>query len=108
MYLINVNPFYTSIRNALEFAIASYTPGGYVRTFLQMSGARVVYNLQKSPGERVKSVEVLCANCTVPQYEAIDDYKTYGVIIDQFLLRGGDGFTMFNVRKHFPFEINSI
>lgn len=96
------------ISSALEFAVESYSVDEHMRTFLQMSGARVVYNLQKKAGERVESVEVLCSDCMIPFYETIDDHKTYGVIIDQYLHRGGDGFTMFKVRKCYVFPIEII
>lgn len=86
------------IKTALEYTVQSYTKDGYIRAFLQMSGVRVVYNLEQKIGQRVQSIEVSCSNCSIPSYEAINYHKTYGVIIDQFIYRGGDGFTMFKVR----------
>lgn len=99
------------IREALEFTVNDYVVGGYVRGFLQMSGVHVVYNLNKPSGQRVQSVEVLCSNCSTPRYEPLDDQKTYGVILESYVYKGGDGFTMFEVYLiFFPsyFRIKSL
>lgn len=86
-----------AIRTALEYTVKDYEVGGYVRTFFQMSGARVTFDLRKPTGHRLQKVEVLCSNCSIPKYEPLYDFKTYGIIIDSFVYRGGDGFTMFKV-----------
>lgn len=88
------------LKLAFEKSVEDYVIGGYVRTFLQISGIRAVYNLQKNPGQRVQSLEVLCSNCSVPVYEPLDKNKMYGVIIDSFLYDEGDGFTMFKVGSY--------
>lgn len=62
-----------------------------------MSGVHVVYNLNKPSGQRVQSVELLCSNCSTPIYEPLDEKKTYGVILESYVYKGGDGFTMFEV-----------
>lgn len=90
-----------NIRAALEFTVKDYVIGGYVRGFLQMSGVHVVYNLNKPSGQRVQSVEILCANCSTPRYETLDEQKTYGVILESYIYKGGDGFTMFEVNLFF-------
>lgn len=84
------------LKQALEHSVARYT--GDRGEFLQMSGVKVVYDLTKSAGERVQSVQVRCAECDVPQFEDLDPKRTYGVILAQFLYSGGDGFNMFKVR----------
>lgn len=65
--------------------------------FLQMSGIRVVYNLTQPSSARVHSVEVLCCDCEVPQYEPLDTFKQYRVIVTDFMSLGGHGYTMFTV-----------
>lgn len=92
-----------NLKAALEYTVSDYVIGGYVRNFLQMSGAHVVYNLNKSPGQRVQSVEILCANCGTPVYEPLNEEKIYGVILESYVYKGGDGFTMFDVSSTFGF-----
>ncbi|CAD7088574.1 unnamed protein product [Hermetia illucens] len=79
------------IRTTLEYSATKYdlmeSNGGY----LQMAGVRVVYDMTKPLGERVISVEALCAECLIPEYRNLDDRKTYKIIISSFLLMGGDG-----------------
>lgn len=92
------------MKAALEYTVSDYVVGGYVRNFLQMSGARVVYNLNKAIGQRVQSVKVLCSNCGTPMYEPLDEGKVYGVILESYVYNGGDGFSMFEVRFSFLFS----
>ncbi|XP_031632009.1 protein 5NUC-like [Contarinia nasturtii] len=96
----------------------TYIPGGvlievlefsvkYRGSFSQMSGMRVVYNLQKGEGPRVHSVEVLCATCSVPVYEPLDEQKTYGVILTKFSYEGGDGFSMFKPYEYIDMKLEA-
>lgn len=92
------------VRAALERAIRDYVVGEDVpiaSTLLQMSGARVVYNLHKEPGRRLQSVNVLCSECSIPSLQPLDDTQTYGVIIEDYvysgIYKGAEGFTMFLV-----------
>ncbi|KAM7345637.1 protein 5NUC-like isoform 1-T3 [Cochliomyia hominivorax] len=59
--------------------------------FLQMSGVHAVYDYNKNIGERVVSVLVRCSECKVPTYEPLQEDKSYNVIVQQFLINGGDG-----------------
>lgn len=60
-----------------------------------VTGLHVVYNLNSTAGSRVVMVEVLCADCEVPEYFPLELNKTYGVVLPQYLSNGGDNFTMF-------------
>ncbi|XP_002092432.3 protein 5NUC isoform X2 [Drosophila yakuba] len=62
--------------------------------FLQMSGVRAVYNYNNEQGKRVVSAQALCASCSVPTYKSINETALYQVIVPQFLLEGGDGYTL--------------
>lgn len=97
--LLTVNVPGHVIKTALEYTVKDYEVGGYVRTFFQMSGARVVYDMQKATGQRVQSIEVLCANCSIPKYEPLSADKSYGILLDSFVYNGGDGLTMFKVSE---------
>lgn len=93
LYKVNVTG--EDIRAALERSVERYNRGQ--GEFLQMSGVHVDYDLSREPGKRVKSVKVVCSDCTVPMYDALDSKKTYNIIITSFTYAGGDGYTMFNV-----------
>jgi hypothetical protein len=56
---------------------------------------RVKYNLRKAPGERVVSVETRCAHSRIPHYHHLDVNEEYGLILNQYIADGGDGFRVF-------------
>lgn len=96
------------LKAALEHSVDDFSELYGSRTLLQMSGMHVVYNLNKNIGDRVESVNVLCSNCTIPIYEKLNMNQTYGIMIDTFLHRGGDGYEMFRVSaKWYHQMINS-
>lgn len=73
------------VREALEVSVSGYpaTQGG----FLQVSGLDFSFDPSKEAGSRVAEVNV--------GGEPIDPAKEYVVAINDFLIEGGDGFTMF-------------
>lgn len=91
---------------ALEHSVARYSQEIGRGEFLQMSGIHVAYNLTKTSGSRVESVQTLCTECEVPRFYDLDISKTYKVIISSFLNEGGDGFDMFMVRSSVISSIN--
>ncbi|XP_013418346.1 5'-nucleotidase-like, partial [Lingula anatina] len=58
--------------------------------FLQVSGLRVVYDLSKPVGSRVASIDVRCADCTVPEFQPLVQTKSYDVVTSTYILEGGD------------------
>nr|CAD7440908.1 unnamed protein product [Timema bartmani] len=66
------------------------------------SGLNVVYNLTRPIGERVVEVEVLCAECRVPQYQPLSLDTWYRIATSSYLAGGGDGYKVFeqNSRNH--------
>lgn len=96
-----------TIRNALEHSAKVYktdSSGG----FLQMHGLKVEYNMKNKNGQRVTSVQALCSECDIPQFEDLDDNKLYNVITSNFLYEGGDNhvFKEDNVEK--PAEFSKL
>nr|XP_032291580.1 protein 5NUC [Drosophila virilis] len=82
-----------TLRNALENSAAArnkHSDGA----FLQVSGIHVVYNPDMPEGNRVASVKVRCASCTVPTYSSLNETSYYNVIVPQFILNGGLGFIL--------------
>uniref|UniRef100_A0A8W8JH47 5'-nucleotidase n=1 Tax=Magallana gigas TaxID=29159 RepID=A0A8W8JH47_MAGGI len=82
------------LRQALEHSAASYNESYPDGGFLQVSGLRIKYNINKPVNQRVVEVKVLCADCDIPEYKLLDDDKMYGIILSNFLLTGGDGYSV--------------
>ena len=58
--------------------------------FLQVSGFRLVYDPSRSVGSRVAEVDVVGEN----GYSGLEDDKNYDVVIPNYLIGGGDGYTI--------------
>ncbi|XP_053680829.1 protein 5NUC-like [Anopheles nili] len=84
----------TQLRQMLEQSVHRYDGVSGYGEFLQMAGVHVEYDLSRPPLERVVAVEVRCAQCQVPTYEALQADEHYRVILSQFLYEGGDGYDM--------------
>ena len=78
------------LRAALEFSVVDKES----LMLLQMSGLKVVYNLEHEVNNRIVSLHVLCRICEVPKYEPIDDEEWYRVVMSRYLANGGDNFLM--------------
>jgi 5'-nucleotidase len=84
------------IKSMLEHSVARYNSKRPPGQFLQISGLSVVYDFSKQPLRRVISVSVRCGLCIMPSYSALNDSKSYNVLMTSFLSMGGDGFSMLN------------
>lgn len=101
MYVVNITG--KVLIDLLEHSVELYN--GDRGEFMQMSGLRVIYDMEKMPGHRVVSAEALCAECEIPSYSQVDPNKEYGVVISDFLYNGGDGYSMFAViSTHFSIK----
>ncbi|XP_037073775.1 protein 5NUC-like [Pollicipes pollicipes] len=63
-------------------------------TFLQVSGARVRYNIGLPRGKRVLSALVLCTNCSVPRFGPVQPHLVYEVAVTTYMAEGGDQFAL--------------
>lgn len=61
---------------------------------LQVSGARLVYDLTREVGNRLVSAEVRCGDCDGDKLETLEDDKVYNIVTLNYLLNGGGGYTM--------------
>eukprot|EP00111_Clytia_hemisphaerica_P018109 TCONS_00053585-protein len=61
----------------------------------QVSGFRVTYDKTKPVGSRLIRVLALCNKCRVPKYEEIKEEQIYKVVSSDYLISGGDGYSMF-------------
>ncbi|XP_045195357.2 snake venom 5'-nucleotidase-like [Mercenaria mercenaria] len=96
------------LRQAFEHSVAKYDPHDRPGAFFQMSGAHVVYDLSKPSGSRVVSLEVRCLKCIVPKYEPVDDEEIYNILMMDFTIKGGDGFTMIRDNLVGHVQMNSL
>jgi len=85
------------LREALETGVDQWegSDGG----FLQVSGMKVVYNVDREPGSRVCRVEVLCGHCNHGEYQELEDDRMYSVVIAKYPANGGDGQSAVNENK---------
>ncbi|XP_048766300.2 snake venom 5'-nucleotidase-like isoform X2 [Ostrea edulis] len=86
------------LRETLEHSASAHNVADPDGAFLQFSGLRVKYNLNKPVNQRVVEVKVLCSDCEIPKYEPLEENKMYDVILSNFILLGGDGYTV--VKDH--------
>jgi 5'-nucleotidase/UDP-sugar diphosphatase len=74
---------------ALENAVSQVEEGA--GRFAQVSGLRYTWNPAGEPGSRIVSVEVDMGGT----WEALDMEATYGVVSNNFMRGGGDGYSVF-------------
>ena len=60
------------------------------------SGLRVLYhyNVQQPKESEVVQVKVRCTECPFPVYKDLDESKVYRVAVNNFLIGGGDSYTI--------------
>ncbi|KAH8037777.1 hypothetical protein HPB51_017277 [Rhipicephalus microplus] len=91
LVLLNISGY--DLLHMFEHGVAKFTwhPDLEGR-FLQVSGMRVVYNFNFPSHHRVVSLKILCANCSVPEYEEVKGENMYRIVTTAFIANGGDGF----------------
>ncbi|XP_031638062.1 5'-nucleotidase-like [Contarinia nasturtii] len=80
------------LMKAFEHSVVEYVEHEFIASFLQMSGFRVVFDVALKPGSRVLSVEIRNSQNL---YEKLNLQKVYNVVTSEWLMKNGDGFTMF-------------
>jgi 5'-nucleotidase len=78
-----------TVMAALENAVSQHEDGA--GRFMQVAGLKFTFDLGKEPGSRVSDVMVLEGD----GYAPLDAGKVYGVVSNNFIRNGGDGFAMF-------------
>ncbi|XP_022646974.1 protein 5NUC-like [Varroa destructor] len=58
--------------------------------FLHASGARIVADVTQPPFQRVRSIEILCNSCDLPEWQPLDPQRTYRVAMTDYIAMGGD------------------
>ena len=75
---------------ALENGVSQVEKGA--GRFPQVAGIRYTFDAAGKPGNRIQDVHVVG---TAGTYEPLDPGKTYGVVSNNYLRAGGDGYTVF-------------
>ena len=83
--LVTVEVSGAALRRAIENGLAQLPNAG--GRFPQVSGMTIEADVQRPPGSRLTAIRV--------GKEPLDDARTYRVAVNDFLSRGGDGYTMF-------------
>ncbi|PYG33239.1 bifunctional metallophosphatase/5'-nucleotidase [Pelagimonas varians] len=78
-----------TILAALENAVSQHEEGA--GRFVQVAGMKYAFDVSKPAGERISDVMVMEGDAFGP----IDPAKTYGVVSNNYVRNGGDGFKMF-------------
>ncbi|XP_060656295.1 protein 5NUC-like isoform X1 [Drosophila nasuta] len=82
-----------TLRSALERS-ASIRNQDSNGGFLQFAGLIIEYDYDMEEGHRVVSALVRCAECAVPTYSPLNETALYKVIVNEFILNGGDGYNL--------------
>ncbi|XP_055386742.1 apyrase isoform X2 [Condylostylus longicornis] len=77
------------------------------RNMLQVSGMKIVYDLNKPDDQRVQSVLIRCWECQIPRYNKLEEDETYRIITTSFVADGGDGYSMIKENKFDTSEFSS-
>jgi len=85
--------------DVLEKSASFYNREKPSGSFLQMSGVHATFDVSKAINNRVKEIQVRCANCTIPTYEKLDKNRLYKVIISSYMATGGAGYDMLRTRR---------
>ncbi|KJZ25352.1 bifunctional metallophosphatase/5'-nucleotidase [Tritonibacter mobilis] len=79
----------SAIVEALENGVSQVEDGG--GRFPQVAGMKFAFDASKEPGSRISDVMVMEGDAWV----AIDPAKTYGVVSNNYVRNGGDGYKVF-------------
>jgi 5'-nucleotidase len=83
---------------ALENGLSQVEEGA--GRFPQVAGLRYSWSPAREPGTRVITVEVMENG----QWGPLDPNKTYGVVTNNYVRTGGDGYAMFNTNAIDPYD----
>ncbi len=89
------------IRSAIESGLSAYGGTSGTGRFPQVAGLRFTWNASAPVGSRVMQVEVRNADGT---YGPLDPNAVYKVVTNDFMRKGGDGYTMFRDYAIDPYD----
>lgn len=87
------------IVSMFEYSASRFHDEDLFGGFLQISGIRLVLNVDKPVNSRVVSIDVICTDCLVPEYRPLDETQIYKIIMPSFIANGGDGYAIIREKK---------
>ncbi|KRZ78318.1 Snake venom 5'-nucleotidase [Trichinella papuae] len=90
----------SQLLDVFEHSVSGYSTTNALGKFLQISGARVLYDLKQPAGKRVRSVLIRCQACTLPRFESLKLNSIYSLMTNTFLAKGGDSYSMLANAKY--------
>ncbi|GAB0090192.1 hypothetical protein DMENIID0001_048870 [Sergentomyia squamirostris] len=97
-----------AIMEALEHSVANYSHLKGYGKFLQFSGLHVIYDLSQVTGHRVVSAKIRCSKCKLPEFESLNLDTWYGIIIPEFIAKGGDGYIQFLTTNSMDLNLDDV
>ncbi|CAB3253193.1 unnamed protein product [Arctia plantaginis] len=94
--LVTVTVNGSTLIKMIQHSVNNYNDLEASGPFLQYSGIKVVYDINKPKGSRLIKAEARCWACDVPRYSKIIDKDVYKIIMPGFVAIGGDGYKMFS------------
>ncbi|XP_075980816.1 trifunctional nucleotide phosphoesterase protein YfkN-like [Anticarsia gemmatalis] len=82
------------LTQVLEHSVSDYNQNQPTGQFLQFSGIRAEFDLEKEPGSRLVNAVVRCWECFVPEFYTIDEWRNYKVLMPAALANGQFGYSM--------------
>ncbi|XKL64905.1 hypothetical protein PGB90_004991 [Kerria lacca] len=88
----------STLKFFLEFSVSEYETRrnnslyNFLPYFVNFSGLKINFNFTEEPYNRINSIMMVCDQCSIPKYEAIDEDKIYNVITGFFIKDGDDTF----------------
>ncbi|MBE2270199.1 MAG: 5'-nucleotidase C-terminal domain-containing protein [Anaerolinea sp.] len=82
-----------TLLQALENGVSRVSESSGTGRFPQVAGIRYTYDLSQPPFSRITNVEVLGADGAA--YEPLDPDALYSIVTNDFMRKGGDGYSMF-------------
>lgn len=96
---IAINPTHKHFDHMLQMTGKFIVRQSLVYLMKFILGMRIEVNTTQPEGSRIKSIDILCEECSPVQYAPIDINKSYRVIANNFLSGGGDGHTIISDNK---------
>ena len=86
----------SQLLQVLENSVSGYEKHGrrVGGKFLQVSGLKIIYDLEKPVGKRIISVRARCGHCLEPAFHPVNPDQMYPLIAPAYMLNGGDGYSM--------------
>ena len=84
------------LKEAFEHSVAKMNNKGKDAggRFLQVSGFKLKFDVNKKPGARLVSARAICENCGGDGYEDVDDKHVYNIVTSNYVAGAGDGYKM--------------